>query len=280
MNIRLSLLFKCNKKSRISFFFNKFQELDDDDELNDTSQDSSFCTEPEKSLNSISECLTNDVHRTKKPDALQFQQSLKAVCISEFESSTKGSYTCELSDESNSFDYLSMIKDYNEKEKENETIEPEIIKILLPEDISDRDLFCGIVQRFAFHREISSIISKNITIIGKCDDCTELISLVKKENGNFKLSSTAMSFFALLECCFRMLSENMATSHKDFKGNFIENAATIRYFDHCLPNQELLICCFYEHRSKVSATRREKHRANFYGSKSLIDITIKAKAGD
>lgn len=226
--------------------------------------------------NAVENKFSQIVHKTKKPDALQFSQSLKAVCVSQFDGPVRGSYTNEANDESNAYDYLRMVKELAKKEQADEAIN--VIKILLPEDACDRDLFNNLVQRFAFQREVSAIITKNQPIIAKCNECWQLISLVKKDNGNWTLSCAANSFFSLLESCFRLIEADMAVTDANFKESFIENAFTIKYYDHCLPNKELMIKEYYRYRVKLANTRREKQRANYFGSKSLAaDIPLKSK---
>lgn len=225
--------------------------------------------------NSTENIFSQVVHRTKKPDVLQFTQSLKAVCVSQINSPVIGNYSFEGDDESNSFDYLAKIKEYSKREKENET---HLVKIDFPEFISDRDNFDNFVQRFAFHRDISVILTQCKSIIDECDECSTLISLEKKANGNFTLSPTANLFFSLLERCFRLLEDEMQTSDENFKNNFIENALTAKVFDHCIPIQVQLIKNFYHFRVKIAHVRREKCRANYFGSKShAADIPMKLK---
>lgn len=224
--------------------------------------------------NAVENKFSQIVHRTKKPDALQFSQSLKAVCVSQFDCPVKGSYTHEETDDSNSYDYLAMIKDYARKEPE----EINIFKVSLPDNACDRDLYNNKVQRFAFQREVSTIISQNQPIIAECNECWQLISLVQKDNGNWALSSIANSLFSLLESCFRLVEAAMVITDAGFQDSFIENAFTIKYFDHCLSNQEMLIKAYYRYRVKVANASREKQRSNYFGSKSLAaDIPLKSK---
>lgn len=224
--------------------------------------------------NAVENVFSQVTLKSQKPTALDFLQSLKGQSISSCRIKTIGSYKMEERSESeahiddiNCFDIAAKNLPVAADDNEQTTLNLNQINFdILP---ADDDLFPTDFYLSSFHKNIATLINSSRYIFQSCNDCRELIELIKVDEQHSSLSDESRKFFAGAEFCFRELEKTVKINARNFNASFIQNALKIPYFNHCLIIKEKLVEKFLTFRLGHTFPSRENRLALRFASKSL-----------
>lgn len=220
--------------------------------------------------NAIENIFSLTTAKVSKPSALQFQQALRSVCISNYQREIVpgSSYSCD-ENSSSSVDFLTILKSSKKvldessinKLNYDEIALNEIINI--PCDVDLSKLLSNQLEVTAFEKDMLKI-SLDLAPSINCITCKSLILL-----DDDTPTRIIMDYYGKLEYLFRKLLAENDPSCSFFRETFMFNAENFDTFNHCFEVQLLIAEKFLIKRLKLSLSSRHIHRINRFESKSL-----------